>query len=257
MKKSLVALIAALGLSANPLFAIAGLVDIEVGAGTWNPTLSGDIAYGATGTDIDLKDDLDLEADSNSYMYLRFDHFIPIVPNLRVEMQNYSASGSGAVTGQFGDLTLTGATETDITLNQQDIILYWGIPGLNALTLGILDLEVGLDIKQIEGEVTLTTATGTETADFNTPIPLGYAAVLVDIPVIPVGLEVSVKQLGSVVNESKAKVDVTLPLPIPLLEIALEAGVKQQTIEITDDLVDNLNVTIENSGMFFGANVKF
>lgn len=260
MKKILVAGIAGLGLFATQASAIVGVVDIELGAGVWNPTISGDVAYGASGAAMDLDKNLGLEADSNSYMYMRFDHFIPVIPNLRIEMQNYSASGTGTATGDFGGVTFGADTTTDITLNQTDYTLYWGIPGLNLLTAGILDVEVGLNVKQLEGEIALESLAGNETADFSVPLPMVYGAVLVDLPVIPVGLEVSLKQVSvgdSKVADTKAKVAVALPLPIPLVTLSLEAGVKQQTIEITDDLVDDLNVKIDNSGMFFGANVKF
>lgn len=262
MKKAVIGAFAALTMAATSANAIAGLVDIEIGGGVWNAAPSGQITYGKTApTEIDFADDLNLDDTSNGYLYLRFDHFIPIVPNLRLEQQNYSTTGKGTVSATFGTVTLSGATETDVTLNQQDIILYWGIPGLNALTAGILDIELGIDVKQIDGELTLTDATNnTDTVDFSVPVPMGYAAVLVDIPFIPVGLEVSTKMLGvgdSKIQDSKAKVDVTLPLPIPLIELAVEAGMKQQTIQIADDLVDDLDMKFETSGIFFGANVKF
>ena len=262
MKKVIISAFAALTMAVTSANAIAGLVDIEIGAGTWNASPSGQITYGkTTPTEIDFADDLNLDDSSNGYMYVRIDHFIPIVPNVRIEQQNYTTSGDGLVSANFGDVTLSGATKTDVTLNQQDLILYWGIPGLNALTAGILDIELGIDVKKIDGELTLTDATNnTDTVDFSVPVPMGYAAVLVDIPFIPVGLEVSTKMLGmgnSKIQDTKAKVDVTLPLPIPLIELAVEAGMKQQTIQIADDLVNDLDMKFETSGVFFGANVKF
>lgn len=261
MKKAIIGVFAALSMAATSANAIAGLVDIEIGGGVWNASPSGQITYGkTTPTEIDFADDLKLDDTSNGYFYLRFDHFVPIIPNVRLEQQNYTTTGEGSVTATFGTASITGATDTDVTLNQQDIILYWGIPGVNALTAGVLDIELGIDVKTIDGELTLTSATGTDTVDFSVPVPMGYAAVLVDIPFIPVGLEVSSKMIGvgdSKIQDTKAKIDVALPLPIPLVELAIEAGMKQQTIQIADDLVDDLDMKFETSGIFFGANVKF
>lgn len=261
MKKVIISTVAALTMAVTSANAIAGLVDIQIGGGVWNASPSGQITYGKTNpTEVDFADDLNLDDSSNSYMYLRFDHFIPIVPNVRIEQQNYSTSGKGLVSANFGDVTISGNTNTDVTLNQQDFILYWGIPGLNALTAGILDIELGIDVKKIDGELTLDDGTNTDSVDFSVPVPMGYAAVLVDIPFIPVGLEVSTKMLSSgnsKIQDNKAKVDVTLPLPIPLIELAVEAGMKQQTIQIADDLVNDLDMKFETSGIFFGANVKF
>jgi hypothetical protein len=75
-----------------------------------------------------------------------------------------------------------------------------------------------------------------------------------------VGLEVSSKMISmgdSKIQDTKAKVDVALPLPIPLIELAIEGGMKQQTIQLSDDLVDDLDMKFETSGIFFGANIKF
>ncbi len=265
MKKAIIGAFAALSMAATSANAIAGLVDIEIGAGAWNASPSGQITYGkTTPTEIDFADDLKLDDSSNGYMYLRFDHFIPIVPNVRLEKQNYTTTGKGAISSgiTFGNITYTATadTKTDVTLNQQDVILYWGIPGVNALTAGILDIEWGIDVKTIDGELTLTSTEGTDTVDFNVPVPMAYAAILVDIPFIPVGLEVSSKMISagdSKIQDTKAKIDVTLPLPIPLVELAIEGGMKQQTIQIADDLVDDLDMKFETSGIFFGANVKF
>ena len=176
MKKAVIGAFAALTMAVTSANAIAGLVDIEIGGGVWNASPSGQITYGKTSpTEIDFADDLKLDDSSNGYVYFRFDHFIPIVPNLRLEQQNYSTSGDGSVTATFGDVSLTGATKTDVTLNQQDVILYWGIPGLNALTAGILDIELGIDVKTIDGELTITDASNnTDTVDFSVPVPMGY-----------------------------------------------------------------------------------
>jgi len=259
MKNKILASLLALGISTCSLNAVVGLVDVEVGAGIWSPNLDGNVRYdGVTkGTDVDFKDDLDLEADSGAYAYVRVDHFLPFVPNVRVEMQNYSASGDKIKTVKFGDTTLSGTVSTDITLDQKDFILYWGIPGVNALSAGVLDIELGLDYKKFDGEIKLEDSSGnSNSVDIDSGIPLGYGAVLVDLPMLPLRFEASIKTLGKVFNETKAKADFTF-LNLAVIKAALEVGYKKQVLDIDDDVVDDLTLKIDNSGLFYGVNVRF
>jgi outer membrane protein len=258
MKRVLVVIAIVFGFGAVSLNAVVGLVDVEIGGGIWSPSLSGDVRYDGTtqGSKVDFEDDLDLEADNGVYAYVRIDHFVPFLPNVRVEMQNYSADGAKVKNVKFGDKTFSGKVNTDITLNQKDFIFYWGIPGLNALSAGIIDIELGVDVKQFDGEIKLKDTTKEESVSFNTPIPMLYGAVLIDIPVIPVGLEASIKQLGNVVSEKKIKVDVTF-LNLVAIKMAAEVGYKEQNIDIDDSIVDDLNLKLDNKGLFYGLNVKF
>jgi len=258
MKKILIAIVMVFGFGASSLNAVAGVVDVEIGGGIWSPSISGNMQYDGTtqGTRVDFEDDLDLEADNGAYAYVRIDHFVPFLPNVRVEMQNYSADGAKVKNVKFGDKTFSGKVNTDITLNQKDFIFYWGIPGLNALSAGIIDIELGIDIKQFDAEIKLKDTTQEESASFNTPFPMLYGAVLVDVPVIPVGFEASIKQLGSVLSEKKIKIDVTF-LDLVAIKMAAEVGYKEQNIDIDDSIVDDLTLKLDNKGLFYGLNVKF
>lgn len=243
-------------------FANAGaILDFEAGTGVWMASPSGTIKYDSTqaGTSVNLKN-LGLDTTNNSYYYADFNHFVPIIPNIRVEKQNLSISGTS--TGQafiFGGTTFnTNQTvKTDLKLTQNDFIFYWGVPGLKLATAGILDVNLGVDLKYIQGgKMTIDN----KTADLDAIIPMGYLNAVVNVPFAPISISATAKQItykNSSIKDNSAKLSYKLPLPMPLIDIKLEAGYKQQTIEISDKLVDNVNANIDNSGMFFGLNAKF
>lgn len=258
MKKVLlsIATVASLTCVAN-----AGMIlDFEAGAGAWVASPSGNIKYGSGATNIDLEKNLGLDTTTNMYYYADFNHFIPLIPNLRVERQDLSISGTSiGQTFTFGGKNFTTGDniKTDLTMTQNDFIMYWGVPGLNLATAGILDVNFGLDLKYIQGG---EMKVGDKTADLDLLVPMGYLNAVVDLPFAPISISATMKQISyqsSKFSDNSAKISYKLPLPLPLIDIKLDAGYKKQSLDISDDLVDDVNAKIDNSGMFFGLSAKF
>ncbi|MEA2050884.1 MAG: TIGR04219 family outer membrane beta-barrel protein [Campylobacterota bacterium] len=274
MKKialSLIATTAILSSSAN-----AGMViDVQAGAGIWAPELSGFMSYG---TDIVNKkydfDGLNVESTdtefNNNYIYIDVDHLLPIVPNVRVERLNYSTSGDTVVTDtltinagdKFGDLVFQDgdSVKTELDMVQTDFILYWGIPGLNLLTAGIVDVDFGLMAKQLNGTYTMSTSSDDDEKAFDVWIPMAYAAVQVDVPFLPLELEASTKIISfqeSEISDNMLKASLALPIPIPLIDTKLDVGYREQTLKIDPELIGNFEADIKAKGLFFGLSAKF
>lgn len=238
------------------------IVDFEAGTGIWYGETTGDMNYktGATSTTIDFEDDLGLEQTTNGYFYADFNHFVPFVPNIRVERQNYKTDGNDTISRNltFGGQTFTANQKvaTDLQLNQSDLILYWGVPGLKTLTLGHAGVDFGVSIKKFDGYAKLNS----ENVDVDFTVPMGYLAANVKIPFLATKLSASTKVIsykGSSLNDTMVKATFTLPIPIPAIDINAEVGYKTQTLDITDDLSDDFNAEITNSGMFAGISAKF
>ena len=260
MKKIVLSSVATIMLatSANAFLGI----DAEVGGGMWNPSLSGHIKYGAnrpTKTDFD-----DLGVDDsisgNSYIYADFSHFVPLIPNVRVEQLSYELKGDTTLTQSinFGTTSFNAgaAVSTNINIEQTDMIAYWGVPLISTATAGVLDLNFGLDIKNISGDITLSS----QTAKFDETLPLLYLNARVDLPFFPLRLEATTKTIsydGASISDNEAKASFALPIPIPLLTISADIGYRSQNITIPDSLVKNLDAKIETSGIFFGINARF
>ena len=250
----------------------AGMViDVEAGAGIWQPTLSGTMGYGneTVRTQLDLEENLDMKDTSsdldNNYIYIDVDHFVPVLPNIRFERLNYSTSGNALLTNsiKFGDESFSSGQnlKTDMDMVQNDFILYWGIPGLNIVTAGILDIDFGIMAKQLDGYYSLTADDGTQDkVDFDVTIPMGYLAAQIDIPFLPLSLEASTKVISydsSEISDTMIKASLNLPIPLPLIDTKLDVGYREQILKIDPELIGNFDADIKAKGIFFGLSAKF
>lgn len=238
----------------------AGMViDVEGGTGLWYAETTGNMNT-AGDASIDLKNDLGLEESSNGYYYLDVNHFVPIIPNVRLEGQKYSVDGSKTTNVTFKGQTFNSTTNTDLKLDQTDLILYWGVPGLKTLSLGHVAVDFGIDIKKFDGYAKLTDGTNNENVNIDFTVPMGYLAASVKVPFINTKVSASTKMISyksSSLNESMVKASFKLPIPIPAIDIKAEVGYKTQNLELDPKLSDDINVDIKNSGMFVGIAAKF
>lgn len=239
----------------------AGMViDITAGAGAWNAAPSGFVEYG---TRLDLEQDLGLTDKQGLYYYVDVDHFLPLVPNFKIERQELQTDATKTLANiSFGNQTFNASTKTTADLTQNDLSLYWGIPGLNLATAGIVDVGFGINLKQFDGYVSLEeTLTGKkEKVALNFIVPMGYASVTVDPPMIPAKLFASYKVISykdSGLRDFQAKAMINLPIPTPLIDWTLDIGYKEQTLKIDDSLSDDITTDIKFSGVMFGVSAKF
>ena len=111
-------------------------INAEVGGGVWMPELSGNATIAGAGgpKNFDNESMDDKKASGNNYMYADFSHFVPIIPNIRAEKLNYKIDSASGV---------------KVDMKQTDIIAYWGVPLVGIATAGILDLNFGIDVKNL------------------------------------------------------------------------------------------------------------
>jgi outer membrane protein len=97
----------------------------------------------------------------------------------------------------FGDKTFNlGATvASKLTLDHYDLALYYSIPGLKAATLGILNIELGLDGRQINFEGTLSEGAITSSKKSTFFIPMIYAGIQVK-PISALSIEAEIRGLS-------------------------------------------------------------
>jgi len=258
MKKILLSSIASMVI-ATSASAFAGL-NVEVGGGLWQPSLSGHVKYLGNNIDFDTLNPDDDTTSGNNYLYLDFSHFVPMIPNIRVEKLNYNITGDATLTTTFDGKDFAGNVKSELDMKQTDIIAYWGVPFLGVATAGILNVNFGLDAKNLNGYIELDDGTKTGKASFDETLPLLYLNAKIDIPATPIELSATTKQLsydGASISDNQAKLSVKLPIPLPLIDFKFDIGYKSQNITIPDSLVDNLDAKIDTEGVFFGLNAKF
>lgn len=249
-------------ITASSLFlcsANAGVIlDAQVGLGTWMTNTSGTTNY--QGGNINLENDLGIDDSTNRYFYADVNHFIPFLPNIRIERQELKTNASNSTNVTFGGQTFSGNTNTNMDLTQNDLILYWGVPGLNIATAGILNIDFGIDIKQYDGSIELSNATQKEKVDLDFLVPMAYLAAQIKPPFIPATISASTKMVsydGSELSDSMIMASIDLPIPLPLIDFRLDIGYKIQKFDISKELSDNVYGDITNKGMMLGLSAKF
>lgn len=230
----------------------ADFLRVEVGAGAWMQEPTGGVtADGAGFTGSDISDE---ESSTKGYAWLLIKHFVPIIPNLRVEYTEVYSEGTA--TGTFKNFTAASSAST-LDMTQFDIIPYYNILDNTAW----ITLDLGIDIKMIDTTYEVANVTGYTSANYteskSIPLPLGYARARVQVPMTGLGVEADVKYVSyseSTVYDVRAKIDYTLDIT-PLIQPGIEVGYRMQKYKI-DELSD-IKMDLEFSGVYAGAMLRF
>lgn len=248
MKKLLAIAITA----ATPMMAQADLLfTVEAGANMWNAEASGDVDG-----DVDVgKKGLNLDSENNNVMYVSFEHPVPMIPNVKIKNTALDLTGDGKVSYDFLGSTFGSDAESQFDLSHTDLTLYWGVP----LPIPFFDINFGLTARQFDGivEVTDKTTQQTESEDLDFVLPMGYLNVDFDshFGVYARAELNAIGYDGNSVSDLELAVGYTLPLPIPMVDINLEAGHRTLNLTTDEDSLD-IDTDVDVSGMFFGLNVS-
>ena len=249
MKKSLASLALAGALAAS---AQADLLGFGAGAGMWSATPGGTAQY--EGDEFDLKDDTGLSKSTNAYFWAYLEHPIIMLPNIRLEHTAFSTDGTGSQAINFGGVSFPLSQKTDLTLDQLDVVFYYGLP------VPLVDINLGFGAKQVDGEIAMSAASGllSEKTDLSFTLPIVYAGVRFEIPGTPVGLEADMKYIGydkSSLSDTRIKADWTLLSAG--IALAAEAGYRKQAIVIEDISGVDAEADITIDGLFAGLSLRF
>lgn len=237
------------------LFTASGHADVvgfSIGASYWAPELSGDFNSDGDGS-IDLSDDLDIDDPSPSSVVLQLEHPIPLLPNIRYENIDLDSDGRSTLTGNIsfeGETYVAGETlRSTFDLSHDDIILYYEVLD------NWVNLDIGIDLKRFDGEVSLVGSTNTTTSsiDVDETIPLLYLSARFDLPFsgFYVGADISSVSIG----DSSAE-DITLKLGyLSGVGLGVEGGMRTFSLELDD--ADDLDSDIEYDGVYLQAFFRF
>jgi len=229
--------------------ATADFLRIEAGAGAWMQTPSGGLEasiVGNPGSDVSSE-----IQQTEGYVWVMVKHFVPIVPNLRVEY--VSVKNEGSASGKFtDDFTATGKTSLDMT--QYDIIPYYNLLD-NTFWITV---DVGIDLKMVEMDYKAEDGTANGYSDsFSAPIPMLYLRARTELPLTGFGAEADVKYISysdTTVYDIRIKLDYTLDF-IPVIQPALEVGYRMQKFESNE--LDDVNLNLDYAGVYAGLMLRF
>ena len=231
----------------------AEFIGLDIGASHWSASLNNN-HNNPESSSIDLVDDLEFENPSHSSMVLILEHPIRALPNLKYRGNELGSSNRLILDSNinFNGQTFTSGNKVTSTydLSHNDIVLYYQL--LN----NRLDLDLGVDLKSFDGEISLDGATSTS-VEVDETIPLLYLSARYDLPNsgFYVGANINANIIDLGLSKSSAQ-DSTIMLGYDSgNRLGVEGGFKSFSLELDD--VDNLDNDLEYDGVFLNGYFNF
>lgn len=237
-------------------------VGFEIAAGSWLQNFGGTLGYEIidSGDILDIDNDFDFE-DKHQFIGRIKVELPAFIPNIYVVAApiDFDATGSKSVEVTYGDITATANAEleSEISINQYDVALYWSVPGVKLATADTLNIDIGVNIRLVDLSAKLTASdtvsggSGEEEVSVTAPIPMAYVALQImpfDIFAIEMegrGIAIGDNRLFSLIG--RLRFQVAEPLFIA-------AGYRTDNLEIDED---DVQADIEFSGPFIEVGLKF
>lgn len=233
----------------TPFMANADTLSVSVGGGVWNESPDGDFKKTTDLTGVDVKNDLAWDDESQGYLFVTLEHFVPVIPNFRLIHTTIDHSGSNENADFiFDGETFNGSIDNDISIETTDLIAYYEVLD------NVVSLDLGLNIRhlKIDYRINLTGSTTTVSDSFSETVPMLYALVGASPwPDLIISGELSYIAFdGTSVSDFTAKVAYTTDY-----FVGFEAGYRKQTFELDD--VSDTDADLNFDGIFAGAYLKF
>lgn len=225
----------------------ADFLRAEVGAGAWFSKSSGNIKADSSG--LSGVDSSKEKTKTNMYAWALFKHFVPVVPNLKVEYSKVESIG--VANENFGSYSTSGE-ESELIMKQLDIIPYYNILDNTFWTT----IDLGVDIKIIDAQYSVSNVPASKVTK-TIPLPMGYARARVEVPFTGIGIEADakyVKYSDNLAYDAKAKIDYTFDIT-PLIKPAIEIGYRVQKVEV--DRLSDLKTDLDFKGIYAGLMLRF
>lgn len=258
-------LISSIALASGFSFAIS-MMDVEASVGIWNQSPKGYIQYPSnTGNLIDLENDLNLGDETKLSGKLKIE--LPILPKLYLQYTDMEFTGKGNLQNiRFGNFIFNASVDSKITAKQYDMGLYYNIPLAKTLSFGTIDPEIGIIVKVVDFEATLTgsakeintgtTGSFTEKYTKTVPIPLAYGYLGINFPAFfgVWGEFKGIKYNDNYFYEYAVALRVR-PFDFQVGDIFVEGGYRYQRLRLKD--VGDINTDVRVGGFFGNIGVSF
>ncbi|WP_457601366.1 TIGR04219 family outer membrane beta-barrel protein [Hydrogenivirga sp.] len=230
------------------------LVNAEFSIGAMSHDPSGNIQY--QGDKLDVKDDFGL--DKKTKLFARAKIELPIVPNLYLQYMPMSFEGEKSRTFIYGGYSFTGTVRTEVKLDRYDVGLYYNVPLIGMATGGLLDPEIGINVRilDFEGKVTELSTNHTESKSMTVPIPMAYAGLSLNLPFVSLigelrGITYSGSRYYDITAEARLK-----PVSIPgMASFFVGAGYRYEQLKLDD--VSDVTADIKIKSLFANVGVAF
>jgi len=220
----------------------ADVIGGELNLGYYNHTPTGTAQF--QGDVLKLEDTLKWESEGDMFIKAYLEHPLPIIPNIKIGYSDFSHAGEGSVNKSF---TFGGETfntdrkiETKFDLKMYDLTLYY------ELLDNWINIDAGVNIKYIDGELSVKSGSREKSTDFQVPVPMLYGKVRLDIPATDLSFQVE----GNYITYNKntfydAEIGARYTLALGL---GIEAGYKTMKLDIQE--IDDLSMESDFSGAY-------
>lgn len=231
---------------------------LEAAVGGWNQSPQGKISFRPQVADdiIDFENDLKYDAETRFSGRVKLDMPL-IIPNvyLMATPMEFDGTGLKTVDFNFGDFQFQQNIDffSKITLDHYDLALYYGIPFLETVTLGMLNVDVGINVRLIAFKAHISqSATGLEESEsFTLPVPMVFLAAQLE-PVEKIALEAEARgisysgnQIFSLIGRVRLKV---------FGPVFAAGGYRYDKIKFDED---DIEIDAEFSGPFLEVGLVF
>jgi len=203
---------------------------------------------------IDLVDDLDIENPEQKSMVLILEHPIKALPNIMYQGHDLDQSGFSTI---GLDSSLSGGSHdsgnevtSTVNLSQNDLVLYY------QLLKSRVNLDLGVDLKRFDGEVSFDGTTSTS-VEVDETIPLLYLSARYDLPKsgFYVGASINANIINLGLSESSAQ-DSTIMLGYESGSgLGVEGGFKSFSLDL--DNASNLETDLDYDGLYLNGYFNF
>lgn len=249
MKKSVVSMVA-LAVLAVPAVMADTIGGVYLGADMHFADAKG--GFGQTGS----KQNFDFDDKDLTSFYIKVEHPIPLLPNIKLQSNSLESSGSSRLsqTFVFDDQVFAVGSDVaqDLDLSNIDATFYYEL-----LDNDLVSLDLGVTAKYIDGEIRVANQSRTATQELSAVIPMGYLYGSFGLlgTATKVFAEVNyVSYDGSSLSDMQFGVSYEL-LDSLAVDLALKAGVKKTKLELDD--IDNTDADLTFDGAFISAELHF
>lgn len=229
----------------------ADLLRIHAGGGLWNQTPTG--LYENSNDRVDIDKTLGYGSDTNFYLWGYVKHFIPLVPNFRVEASQSHFSGEAKSSFIWEEKEYSAGSLNALDIKQYDAILYYNLLD-NTFWITI---DLGIEAKYVEYATTLDSDS---VSDESFVLPMLYARARVEIPSTNLAIEADLKTINidsASMNDLQAKIHYTFDTPV--LQPGIELGYRYENIAVSSQstLPVKSDIDIAFDGFYGGVTLAF
>lgn len=252
MKKTIITLALTGVLVALPTQADT-LLGLYVGAQAWNMETEGGFANESSLTNFDFEDE------TKGSFYVALEHFIPLVPNIKLRRTDMDTVGNIVLTSgfTFGDEIFSADSNlmTDVELTTTDFILYYEF-----FDNDLVSFDFGINGKYIDGTLLVQDvddASVTATEEFSGVVPMAYSRLAFGLPFTGWGVYAEGSYLAiddHTIRDFQAAITYSL-LDNIAVDMTFELGYRTVTVELED--LEDIYSNLDFKGVYAGLEVHF